>query len=692
MGWAAALGLGAAAVALAMPSDAAVPIRAGSPPGTYEGVIEGFYGTPWSHADRRSMILWLGRHRMNAFVYAPKDDPYQRQAWRELYPAEASSRLRELAALGRRVGVHFVYSISPGLDMCYSSAGERAALRSKLDQLRGLGIRSFMLAFDDIPRSFHCPEDLVAFGRGEAGLGRAHAEVANAVLRWISGGRLIVVPTDYAELVRTPYLDALARRLARQADLVWTGPYVVSSRISTGQADAVARVYGRRPVLWDNYPVNDFAPEDLHLGPIAGRPAALPRHLAGFLANPMNQAEASKVPLYTIASYLRDPERYRPEEAWRKAVQELGGRRGAAVLRRLADNSQSSSTLDDPHAIWSRESSVLWPRALLVARSLRGLSWSGRLLDADRRLRLEWRTLVELPRLAGPRLEAEVDPWIRTLAANSDLGRAALRYVAATRPRFRSVRLRRSGSGWEVTGRLAAPNREELDRLAAEVDVTSAVRRRLPKETHGGSTLFLHGMAAARKACTPTAVRATLDGRRLSVAGDGRFHARTPARPGRLVARDRRGIGSVYDFAGGRSPVPPAGHGERRARRQVLARLGALAGAVRREDLGALRRYDLRPGALDAWRGLLAVSRFPYVRFPLGAFEAGALRCGGPVVAQVTWKLAGRIRGGPSGKRGLGTLGRPTVLLLANRGSARAPDWRIVYALPFLPYPNPMAE
>ena len=89
----------------------------------------------------------------------------------------------------------------------------------------------------------------------------------------------------------------------------------------------------------------------------------------------------------------------------------------------------------------------------------------------------------------------------------------------------------------------------------------------------------------------------------------------------------------------------------------------------------------------------MAVSRFPYVRFPLGAFEAGALRCGGPVVAQVSWQLAGRVPPGvTAGTSGQGTLGRPTVLLFANRGSARAPDWRIVYSLRFLPYPNAIAE
>ena len=372
MRWTAGLAAGASAVALAVPSDAAVSKLAGSPPGTYRGVIEGFYGPPWFHADRLSMVRWLGRHGLDTYVYAPKDDPYQRQAWRELYPAEEAARLRELVVTARRSKVRVVYSISPGLDMCYSSPGERASLLRKLEQLRALGVRTLMLAFDDIPREFHCVDDGATYGTGDPALGRAHAEVANAVFRWNPGERLIVVPSDYAELARTPYLGALTGPLASGIDIAWTGPFVVPSRITVAHAAAIARVYGRLPVLWDNYPVNDFARDDLHLGPVAGRAPGLPRRLAGYLSNPMNEPWASRVPLHTVAAYLRSPVTYRPDVAWRAAVRELGGRRGAGVLGRLADNSQSSSTLDDPRTIWPRESTILWPKALDAARSLRG--------------------------------------------------------------------------------------------------------------------------------------------------------------------------------------------------------------------------------------------------------------------------------------------------------------------------------
>ena len=40
------------------------------------GVVEGFYGTPWSHQVRLSLIDYYGRNKLNEYVYGPKDDPY----------------------------------------------------------------------------------------------------------------------------------------------------------------------------------------------------------------------------------------------------------------------------------------------------------------------------------------------------------------------------------------------------------------------------------------------------------------------------------------------------------------------------------------------------------------------------------------------------------------------------------------
>ena len=41
-----------------------------------KGIIEGFYGIPWTFDERKSMINFLAEIGMDQYIYAPKDDPY----------------------------------------------------------------------------------------------------------------------------------------------------------------------------------------------------------------------------------------------------------------------------------------------------------------------------------------------------------------------------------------------------------------------------------------------------------------------------------------------------------------------------------------------------------------------------------------------------------------------------------------
>ena len=50
------------------------------------GIVEGFYGKPWTQEQRIDMMAFCEAHRLNAYIYAPKDDPYHREKWREPYP------------------------------------------------------------------------------------------------------------------------------------------------------------------------------------------------------------------------------------------------------------------------------------------------------------------------------------------------------------------------------------------------------------------------------------------------------------------------------------------------------------------------------------------------------------------------------------------------------------------------------
>lgn len=91
------------------------PVSASSVP--LRGVIEGFYGTPWQQEERLDILAFCRAEGFNAYLYAPKDDPYHREKWREPYPED---KLRELGALvkaAKAQDVHFIFAVSPGLDV-----------------------------------------------------------------------------------------------------------------------------------------------------------------------------------------------------------------------------------------------------------------------------------------------------------------------------------------------------------------------------------------------------------------------------------------------------------------------------------------------------------------------------------------------------------------------------------------------
>lgn len=73
---------------LAQPEVMSVEIK-DYPACAQRGVIEGFYGNPWSDADRKSQFDFYGKNKLNIYVYGPKDDPYHRTKWRENYPDSA---------------------------------------------------------------------------------------------------------------------------------------------------------------------------------------------------------------------------------------------------------------------------------------------------------------------------------------------------------------------------------------------------------------------------------------------------------------------------------------------------------------------------------------------------------------------------------------------------------------------------
>jgi len=314
------------------------------------GVIEGFYGTPWSQDERLDLIRFCGQHKLNTWVHAPKDDPYHRAKWREPYPEDQLAQLGELVAECERVGVDFAYAVAPGLDLCYSHESEWEALAAKIAQVRSVGVRHFQLLWDDVEHKLHCPEDEQRYGRAERPTGAAQAPFSNRFAREIEQpGPLVVCPMAYAHTGDGAYRRSFAPELDADVVLYWTGPEVVSLAIHKDELDmSVHRYAEHEHLLWDNFPVNDWDTGTLHLGPLRARDPNLAHgKLRGIVANAMVQCVPSKLALATVADWASDPFAYDPLASYECALRD----HGAEVLEALGEPAVEVEPPDDLEAL-----------------------------------------------------------------------------------------------------------------------------------------------------------------------------------------------------------------------------------------------------------------------------------------------------------------------------------------------------
>ncbi len=265
---------------------------------------------------------------MNRYVIAPKDDPLQRERWREEVPPDELERFAELARCGQAKGVALGCALSPGLSIRYSDAGDLAALAGKLRRFTALGSRFVALCLDDVPTQLAHAEDRAAF----SSLAAAHVALAHAVKEALGPDvTLWLVPTDYAGSEASDYSEELGAALAPEIEVGWTGRTTIPPTITAAEGRDRAALLRRKLLLWDNTPASDGPMRTmLHLAPYAGRAAGLAASLSGVLLNPMQQARASYVTVAGAAAYLADPARFDAETAWRAAVRALGAGAEAA--------------------------------------------------------------------------------------------------------------------------------------------------------------------------------------------------------------------------------------------------------------------------------------------------------------------------------------------------------------------------
>ena len=287
----------------------------------YRGVVEGYYGIPWSTEARMAQFEFYGRNKLNTFIYAPKDDPYHHGGgcYRP-YPADKAAELRKMVAHARKNHVKFFWAIHPANTVNWDNANgtpQLDQLCAKLQQLYDLGVRDFGVFVDDSSGEIGKASRQVQLCRYiQENFIRKHPE---------ANQELIMCPTGYNRgWTNENFLTEIGEGLPKDIFMMWTGNSVVHDIKLEGQ-QWVNKFLKSPTFIWWNWPCNDFRRDRLSMGRTygLGTEPEMKKQMSGFVANPMEHAEANKVALFGVADYTWNITRFDSVSTWKAGIARL---------------------------------------------------------------------------------------------------------------------------------------------------------------------------------------------------------------------------------------------------------------------------------------------------------------------------------------------------------------------------------
>ena len=305
----------------------------------YLGVIEGFFGRSWPFIERQNYAEFLKENGYQFYIYAPKGDPYLRKSWQEDWPIEMADQLQSLVKHYQNCGLDFGVGLSPF--EIYKNYNDEAQvnLKNKVDRLNQLNIDILCLLFDDM--------------RGDQpDLAQTQIKITTDVLAQTTAKKVIMCPTYYSFAPKLEkvfgkmpenYFQDLGDGLPTEVDIFWTGPEICSQDYPKSHMEEVNKLLGRKPFIWDNYPVNDGADISrfLFLKAFENRPHTLANLTSGHATNPMNQPWLSRIPLYSLPYSYSQGDNYNPQAIFKDALEQLCGE----VTSKHNENSNTKNNL-----------------------------------------------------------------------------------------------------------------------------------------------------------------------------------------------------------------------------------------------------------------------------------------------------------------------------------------------------------
>ena len=397
----------------------------------FRGVVEGYYGAPWSHEARLSQFRFYGRNKMNTYIYGPKDDSYHHGGGcYQPYPAESADRIAALVRAAKENHVKFVWAIHPANTVRWEQEEGREQLEGllrKLELMYDLGVRNFGLFVDDASGEINKVERQVQLANFIlANFVRKHPDVQQ---------NLLFCPTGYNKSwTNAETLSYIGEHLKQDIDMMWTGNTVVHDiKLGSTESDGqmwVNNLIKRPTFVWWNWPCNDFKRSRLCLGRAYGLDTSpeMRDHLRGLVANPMEYAETSKIGLFGVADYTWNITSYQPDKSWRAGIRRLFPR-SAKSMQVFCDH--NSNPAPNNHAFARDESREVaddvkqylsdladrkpnHDRTVMLERLFRSVASSGK-------------ELSESDDVAPMR--AEVEPWIRKFGMLGQAGSMLMKVI-----------------------------------------------------------------------------------------------------------------------------------------------------------------------------------------------------------------------------------------------------------------------
>ena len=329
----------------------------------HRGVIEGYYGVPYSAEVTKDLFRFMAKYKLNTYMYGAKSDPYHSRYWSEPYPTSITPEqekvgyltqemMKDITSVAKECKVDFIWAIHPG--KAFADPENKDIIQQimgKFESMYELGVRQFGVFVDDVG----VPSDTKVLKLCADNL----AALQNAIdQKWNRPGvspadtvkPLQYVPQLYAyswvdEEKAKAFFETL-KPVPEKVDIYITGANVWSVPNNYDIAK-VNGWLGKRTSWWWNYLCNDSDVTKLFIADAYTNfrdethifsTSSLEENLAGtnsIIVNPMQQGMLSRIGLFSTADYTWNTSAFNNYRSWEAAVRSVGS---SALLADLSED------------------------------------------------------------------------------------------------------------------------------------------------------------------------------------------------------------------------------------------------------------------------------------------------------------------------------------------------------------------